>query len=688
MHQAFNGAVKKVYNKKGFTPDMLADPKIKGLIDEIYNVLSESIHFATGEEESSELIEKLDSEAYNFSGFKTYHQMNEASGMLQQEGNSPEPFTDYLKRVKAVDAKYNENWLQTEYNLFQNTAAAAQQWEDYSKTGNRYDLQYRTAADDRVREEHAALHGTTLPFDDPFWDKYYPPNGYNCFVAGTQVLTSNGTWENIESIKKGDLLIGGSGKIKPVIGTHVNFTDCELIRITTKGRFTTCTPNHRILTSNGWTAAGDITKGDIIIQIGKVGFLNKCINAINNLYVIGCYCAMSFVRQWNPLSAHSIATMSNFNAGTNKNLSNRSIIYSPYSAQIPEAPKFMQISDYCGIDNISAFNRFNSFYDFIRKTFFHNRYVFVQHKDSIINNHGQNVYNLSIKDDESYIIKTGIVHNCRCTVVQVIKGKYKTSDSSAAIEIGNKMTEGKAKSIFRFNPGKTKKPYPSKHPYMPQGCGDCQNGLRLAYNKNNPACQACNTIHEVKIKNGIYKVKSLEDVNGDVAKLQEQLHNVSGSDYVFTLKEIIKSKTFKKVEKGIYSAIPSNSKDNEYSNLIVAARKLVSKKYDVYLQQNPKSTRSGDYILTKGNFIRSYDLKTITGKSSVLNRLTESTGQTKRWVLNITTDYNPRTLFKELKKGFESNKEAEQIIILKGNKIIYVNRDEFDEKQFRKEFTK
>lgn len=48
-------------------------------------------------------------------------------------------------------------------------------------------MQYRTANDDKVREEHAALHGTTLPVDDPFWDKYFPPLGWNCRCTAVQV---------------------------------------------------------------------------------------------------------------------------------------------------------------------------------------------------------------------------------------------------------------------------------------------------------------------------------------------------------------------------------------------------------------------------------------------------------------------------------------------------------------------
>ena len=55
------------------------------------------------------------------------------------------------------------------------------------KGPHQHALQYRTAGDERVREDHALLHETTLPASDPFWDKYYPPNGWNCRCTVVQV---------------------------------------------------------------------------------------------------------------------------------------------------------------------------------------------------------------------------------------------------------------------------------------------------------------------------------------------------------------------------------------------------------------------------------------------------------------------------------------------------------------------
>lgn len=39
---------------------------------------------------------------------------------------------------------------------------------------------YVTVGDDRVRPNHAAIDGVTLPKDDPFWEENRPPNGWAC----------------------------------------------------------------------------------------------------------------------------------------------------------------------------------------------------------------------------------------------------------------------------------------------------------------------------------------------------------------------------------------------------------------------------------------------------------------------------------------------------------------------------
>lgn len=48
---------------------------------------------------------------------------------------------------------------------------------------------YITNEDTRVRPMHAVLDGVCLPKDDPFWDMFYPPNGFNCRCQAIPIFT-------------------------------------------------------------------------------------------------------------------------------------------------------------------------------------------------------------------------------------------------------------------------------------------------------------------------------------------------------------------------------------------------------------------------------------------------------------------------------------------------------------------
>lgn len=84
--------------------------------------------------------------------------------------------------------------------------------------------------------------------------------------------------------------------------------------------------------------------------------------------------------------------------------------------------------------------------------------------------------------------------NCRCTVVQVRKNKYPLSDSDKAVKQGELATDTPKKKIFRFNAGKEMKIFPSKHPYLPKGCGECDVRKRInLVTKKDPALPQCRT---------------------------------------------------------------------------------------------------------------------------------------------------------------------------------------------------
>ena len=138
---------------------------------------------------------------------------------------------------------------------------------------------------------------------------------------------------------------------------------------------------------------------------------------------------------------------------------------------------------------------------------------------------------------------------------------------------------------------------------------------------------------------------------GMADELQE-LHYLKGARFIYQLKLIINYGEFHPVEgeTDIYSAISEQSDD--FDNLINAARKAAEHGYRVYILPNPKGIRTADFIFERKGVYKMFDLKTITGKNSVDNRLSESIGQTNRVLLHMTADYNPGTLARSIKRFF------------------------------------
>ena len=172
---------------------------------------------------------------------------------------------------------------------------------------------------------------------------------------------------------------------------------------------------------------------------------------------------------------------------------------------------------------------------------------------------------------------------------------------------------------------------------------------------------------------------------GMADELQE-LHNLKGAQFINQLKMIVYYGDFHPVEGEtcIFSAISEQGDD--FDNLINAARKAVEHGYRVYVLPNPKGIRTADFIFERKGVYKMFDLKTVTGKNSVGNRLTESIGQTNRVLLHMTADYNPSTLARSIKRYFELNPYACEVIVYKGKKEISVTRKSLDDVNFFRTF--
>lgn len=634
--------MRALFRQRGsqFSVDIVASPDAVAFISEHAAALDSSFSQVPM---SDAMRRRLSRSNFIFSGMKTFHELHEAFPSLVDENGVRKPFERFLNDVRSIDKTYNANYLRAEYNFVSASADMAAKWERFSRDGDRYNLQYRTAGDGRVRPEHAALDGVTLPPSDSFWQEFYPPNGWNCFVGSTPVLTAAG-WMFIKDVKPGDLVVGGSGEYRAVVAVHAREVDAELVCVRAKGAFAACTENHRLLTSRGWLAAGALMPSDILVQVGKVSALGIFFNAVGNAVTLGKYCLVLLKRKWKtappeavdgdiqgrnvevgnvtaeqpaslerqpqcreveadnalgfalgladgtqpfgmpsarfkrigqclgsdfgavkgcrcfkflrnlpykgavrfvlalpdvlarlcksvvngckvgsrlsaasgivfPLRPDCLAAVPDGDAAMSEEAADGSSVDTPVQGQPSETALLDKVPRFGGIDNPATLDGFNSFYGFLRRTFFHTRYALVDHKGTTKKSKTM-VYNLSVDKDESYVVPTGIAHNCRCNVVQVRKSKYPVTPHDEAMRRGNEALAKDTRGIFRFNPGCEQKSVPDYNPYTIRRCRDCdvaKGKVKFAkFVPENEVCAACLIIHRLRNEGEQRKLTSEE----------------------------------------------------------------------------------------------------------------------------------------------------------------------------------
>lgn len=124
---------------------------------------------------------------YAFSGAKTLDQLIALREAVYQNGRKV-PYTEFRAFAQTIWQQYHEGYLEAEYNQVVRAGTMSQKWQRIERTKNLYPyLEYKTEGDGRVRPEHAALEGIVRPVNDPFWESYYPPNGWRCRCSVRQV---------------------------------------------------------------------------------------------------------------------------------------------------------------------------------------------------------------------------------------------------------------------------------------------------------------------------------------------------------------------------------------------------------------------------------------------------------------------------------------------------------------------
>lgn len=177
-----------------------------------------------------------------------------------------------------------------------------------------------------------------------------------------------------------------------------------------------------------------------------------------------------------------------------------------------------------------------------------------------------------------------------------------------------------------------------------------------------------------------------EPVSRDIVEQLADLHTLKGAGFITMLKEITQNIAFSPLESDGNIYTTGGAKDDDYDNLLNVARKAVEHDYRVYILPNPKGFRTADFIFERKGVYKMFDLKTISGKNSVENRLSESIGQTNRVLLHMTVDYSPSTLARSIKRYFETNLNAREVLVFKGRKQLSVTRKSLEDNRFFQTF--
>lgn len=167
------------------------------LVRQIFNDLGDGAKKTYGKKwetvdikEPASLVQKFKKNLWQFSNAKTYAQLKEMNSYLLNKGRI-RSYPDFLQRVRQANKKFNENYLQAEYQTAVKGSQMAEKWKGFMKNADLFpNLEYRTMSDDHVRPEHQILRGTVKPITDDFWKTYYPPNGWRCRCSVTQTAAT------------------------------------------------------------------------------------------------------------------------------------------------------------------------------------------------------------------------------------------------------------------------------------------------------------------------------------------------------------------------------------------------------------------------------------------------------------------------------------------------------------------
>jgi SPP1 gp7 family putative phage head morphogenesis protein len=189
IRQAFDSLADDFYNSQQISSSFAR------LVTTTGNVLFEGLskQFTGYNQPDHAALAFIRANVFAFSGAKSLVQMKELSNLVTNK-NEIRVFSDYKKEALKIDERYNVRYLEAEFNTVVATGQMSRRyWEVLDDQDVFPLLRWDAVNDDRTRPDHARLDKITLPANDPFWTRYWPPIDHNCRCDVQQVRSGRVT---------------------------------------------------------------------------------------------------------------------------------------------------------------------------------------------------------------------------------------------------------------------------------------------------------------------------------------------------------------------------------------------------------------------------------------------------------------------------------------------------------------
>lgn len=151
----------------------------------------------TYESPDANMLKALKENVWQFAAAKNYEELREMSDALLDEAGNLVSFEKFREKAMLISDKHMKTWLRTEYDLAVAGGQMAGKWVDISKYAATLPyLQFDAVMDNQTTQLCQSLNGTILPVGHPFWNRFYPPNHFNCRSTVRQLASGVVTAED------------------------------------------------------------------------------------------------------------------------------------------------------------------------------------------------------------------------------------------------------------------------------------------------------------------------------------------------------------------------------------------------------------------------------------------------------------------------------------------------------------